>query len=386
MNGLVVEEISGNGAIDRLAPGWRRLFDAAVSASPFLAFEWMRAWDRWLGVGGTARLIVARAGSQPVSVLPLWSPRPRRAGMGVRRLAFMGERFVGADGLDLLAEPGEEREAAAAVAGYLAGEGRFDILELRGMPGDSPMLQQLAWRFGDDRRFDFRLAAAELCPRLDLEGGWASVRRQSRRGHEFGRKLRKLEQLDGYEYRASVTPEQASQAVERFLALHERRWEREGGSAATGWPQVKAFHREVAREAARCGLLRFEELWAEGACRASVYGVEHGPRFSFYQCGFDPAWTRQSVGFVALGLSIQGAAERGMRTYDFLRGTEPYKFDWAPAVGSTATVCIARRSARTSLALARDRMAESARLAARAALPEWGMQSLRRLRRGRQAR
>ena len=178
-----------------------------------------------------------------------------------------------------------------------------------------------------------------------------------------------------------MTPDDVGPALERLLALHDKRWAAQGGSDAMTRPAVKDFHRDVVVRLASAGLVRFEELWIDGSCRASYYGMESGDRYYLYQCGYDPAWAKHSVAFTRLGLSIQDAAARGLRVYDFLRGNETYKFDWANATRVTLTVQVAQRSQAATLFLARRQLLAAAKMALKAGLPSSGLDWLRRRRR-----
>lgn len=46
------------------------------------------------------------------------------------------------------------------------------------------------------------------------------------------------------------------------------------------------------------------------------------------------AHPKLSVGNLLLGLTMDRAARHGIRTYDFLRGAEDYKLEWADGVES----------------------------------------------------
>jgi CelD/BcsL family acetyltransferase involved in cellulose biosynthesis len=151
-----------------------------------------------------------------------------------------------------------------------------------------------------------------------------------------------------------------------------------------GRPALQAFHRDVVVRLAEAGWLRFEEIWAEGACRASIYGIDAGEAYCFYQSGYDPDWAKRSVGLVCLGLSIEEALERGVRRYDFLRGTETYKFDWASGTRETVAMRVAARGIPSTLLLAREGAEAAARAAAHALLPNAAVDLLRRLRRSRE--
>ena len=382
MSQLTVEEARGDGALERLRVEWQGLFNRAAGASPFMSWEWIAAWHQWLGQGRTPRVFCARSGAELVGLLALsqqtcWGMVPRQ----VRVLSFLGERLVGGDYLDVLAAPGCEQAATGAILDHLARDGSFDVLDLEGLAGDSRSLSLLAWRFGVDARFKFDLQPGQICPYLPLENGWDELLQGTRRPHQFKRVLRELRSLPEFETRSATTPEEVGPALERLLALHDRRWAGQGGSDAMARPAVRAFHRDVVQRLAAAGKVRIEELWVEGACRASYYGMQSSDRYYLYQCGFDLDWARRSVAFVRLGLSIQEAANRGLKTYDFLRGNETYKFDWANATRITVRVRVARRSLLPALYAARRELRAAGKLALKASLPTPGLEWLRRHRR-----
>ena len=178
-------------------------------------------------------------------------------------------------------------------------------------------------------------------------------------------------------------PDQAAKAFERFLALHEASWASRGGSGATGRQSLKDFHRDVVVRLALAGRLRFEEIWIDGACRASLYGINGGERYCYYLSGYDPAWAKYSLGGAVIGLSIAGAMKRGVKFYDLLRGAEPYKFDWANETRATFAVQVASDSLPARLAVMSDRVAEAARAAAHAILPPTALALWRRRRQAR---
>ena len=120
---------------------------------------------------------------------------------------------------------------------------------------------------------------------------------------------------------------------------------------------------------AEAGFLRFEELWLEGQCVASIYGLDDGQQFCYYNSGYDQAWKQASPGMVLLGLSIEAACERGVKRYDFLRGDESYKFDWANATRATVQVTIARRNAASTVLLAQEQLWQRCRDFVKNALP-----------------
>jgi CelD/BcsL family acetyltransferase involved in cellulose biosynthesis len=383
MSRITVDVVSGLDGFQSLRQDWDALFDAVPSAPPFLSHAWMAGWQATVGVGGVPLIICARDDGRLVGLLALSERRLATFGKPLRRVSFMGERVVAADGLEVLALPQLARPAVGAIIVRLAAE-PIDLLLFDGLPPDSPTLQLLAWQLGSDGRRAYTLSPHEICPYLDLSAGWDVTLARSRRPHQFGRLLRGVSTLDGFETRAVTEPGLVGAALERLLALHDQRWAVQGGSDAMTLPSVRDFHRRIAPAMARRGMVRFEELWAEGACRATYYGFERGDHFWLYQTGYDPAWAKKSVAFIRMGLSIKEAAERGVRYYDLLRGTETYKFDWAGATRVTLTAqVVARRPAARLLASARQ-LRVATETAAEAIIPSRSLDLLRHWRRARQ--
>jgi CelD/BcsL family acetyltransferase involved in cellulose biosynthesis len=151
----------------------------------------------------------------------------------------------------------------------------------------------------------------------------------SKRADNFRRKLKKLEKMPGFEFRSVTSPEETPAAFRRFARLHEKRWEQDGGSELTGHARLMDFQRRLMPGLSRASLIRFDELWIDGECRSSVYGLDNGHTFYYYNSGYDLDYSHLSVGLVLLGLSVKHAIGRGALDYDFLRGDETYKFDWA---------------------------------------------------------
>lgn len=382
MNGITIAEMPGVGSLEALRREWRELF-AASGASPFLSWEWMASWQTWLSHGVTPLLLCARDGRELVGLLPLGVKKISAPGLPIkmRRLSFLGDGFGGADYLDMLALPERQREVATAIFDHLARQAHFDVLELDGLASDSLSLPLLKQRFSAEANFHYSLTPRFVCPQLELNGDWPFILKRSRRADNFKRRLRQLRARAGFEYRAITRPEEARAALERFIGLHEANWVDRGGSELTGHKLLRSFHREVVTSLAEAGLLRFDELWAEGACRASIYCLDDGRRYFYYNAGYDPAWRNTSPGLALLGLSIEDAIRRGVERYDFLRGTEPYKFDWATTTRETVSVLIARRGLPATLFMTRQRTRMAARAMVSALLPEQTVETVRQWRR-----
>ena len=390
LRAAVVRDAAG---LLRLRAAWSELCGEAQSSCLFLSPEWLIPWWEHFGGRRELRCIAIFEQDRLIGFLPLFTEQVRMAGVPVRRIAFLGDGATGCDYLDMLAAPG--REAEVRTAALLAlGELRWDVCDLDGLGRDSPTALHLAQLFPNGRAV--RSPAAGLggspaevvrdarlrfvCPYIPLVGSYQDYLQGLGRRENLRRREKWLFRQPGVSVEVARTPEEARVAVERFLELHRARWAIEGGSDGLADARHEAFHRAAVQELAGRGWLRLYTLFAARRPVASVYGVVHGGKFLYYQSGYDPAWASKSVGLVLLARTLQDAYGEGLREFDFLRGDEAYKAQWARAERWTIHMRLFR-ARRGKAARAAQKAALFARESAKAALPRVALQTARRARR-----
>lgn len=367
MSKLNVQTLSGVEGLSQLREEWQELFTAA-SATPFLSWEWISTWYKWFGQDKTPLLLTVRDNDRLIGLLPLGEEHQvtTRFGPRAHRLSVLGEPQGAPDYLDVISLPGRERECATAIFDHLSRSGLFDLLELDSFAADSPSLTSLMHLFGNRADFEYRLTPLYVCPRINLEhvnrGQEASeILAGFRRAKYFRYCQRRLLSRGGFEHRMVKDPHDVGAAFERFMHLHETRWSGDGGSAALGDEMQRAFHRDLVVQLATAGLIRFDELWVNDLCWASLYTLSNGKTTYLYLTSYDPVWKEHSPGFVVIGLSIAEAVRQGHRFYDFLRGDEPYKYDWTNDARMTVAAQISNRSSAARLTLAQEHLKQTAR-------------------------
>ncbi|MCG3162926.1 MAG: hypothetical protein JMDDDDMK_04287 [Acidobacteria bacterium] len=377
MNNIDIDIVEDIGTLTELRADWQKLFQVS-GAPPFISWEWLITWYKWFGHEQQPWTLCAREGGRLVGLFPLCAQkkRPSLFTPTLNRLSLMGEFYGAPDYLDMLALPGLKQKTADLFLNHITQLRSFDLLEFEGLSSDSYTLLSLTRHFGNNTGFRYRISPQFICPRMSLEAGWEAILKQSQRADYFKRSLRRLNKIASFEFRTTSDVNEIPAAFERFLGLHTERWINRGGSSATRTAQQKGFMFDAACEMARAGMVRFEEIWLEGECRASLFGFESGDCYYFYLSGFDQAWSKYSLGFTLLWLSIREASHRGLKMYDFLRGDENYKFDWSNDMRMTVAVQVASDSR-----AARWHTAQTyAKEAVRAILPDWVKARLRRAR------
>ncbi len=245
-------------------------------------------------------------------------------------LEFLGSGVIGSDYLDAIVAPEHETAVISAFAEYLNDCGQ--MLQLSQLRRGSCVAARLAeeLRNGQWTVEDTKL---NVCPYIDLSGHtWESFLATlgANLRKNINRYLRILPDRFQMRVDCAQSPVEAQSALDIAIELHRRRWGTVAGtSEAFQSASVNAFHREFVQLAAERGWLRLLVLWLNETPAAALYGLRYGPTFYFYQSGFDPAYSKHSVGVATMGLAIKTAIEEGALEYDFLHGDEEYKFHWA---------------------------------------------------------
>jgi len=366
----------------RMRAEWTELLDAS-GAGLFNAWEWLYPWCRRLAPEREPLILTARdAAGSLVGLMPLGLERRRVLGRPVRRLAFLGETVVGSDYLDVIARRGMEDAVGRAFAQELrARRGTWDALDLLDLREDSPTVAHLRDAFRDA---DVCVSERYACPYETFTPGEpfdAFLSRTGRRDN-YLRRRKWLEKQDGYAIERTVAPGDLAGPLSEFFRLHAARWAADGGSQGIAGARVEAFHRDATYLFAERGRLRLYTMKVGGRAVASVYGLVDRGAFLYYQSGYDPEWRNRSVGLVLVGETFKDAIEAGLAEYDFLRGTEPYKFDWTTRQRRTVAVRVAAGGAGRWLTRG-EALARRARQVAARILPAETAERIRRLRRRR---
>ncbi len=309
---------------------WNALLQTSRSDCLFLTWEWLHTWWKHLSAGRKLSILALREGGELTALAPLAlrPPKPARL-LPFRSLEFLGTGFVGSDYLDVIIRSGREQEASRALAQSLARSRH--MLELAQLKRGSCLASTLAASL-EESGWSFSTTKTGVCPFIHLSGqSWLSYLASlgSQHRYNFQRRLKNLHKQFEVRFEPARTEQERGLALELLIEMHNRRWQERGGSDAFHLPGLVSFHEEFSRLALDRGWLRLFVLWLDGKPAASLYGLRYGGTFYFYQAGFDPAYSKQSVGLLTMGLAIQSAFEEGAGQYDLLHGEEEYKFHWA---------------------------------------------------------
>jgi CelD/BcsL family acetyltransferase involved in cellulose biosynthesis len=347
---------------------WDALAARNPWATPFSSWAFQRAW--WDAYGGSAHdstlLVTAAAGAaggveagDPVAIVPLMHRhevepgdlatasklRGTTAGRMTPVDATAKALFFGAsyhsDYATLLGAPDDLPAVAQAVVDHLAGPepsdpehpAEWDIVDLRRLRCGDPAADALATAFGAREiaaGWTLNIEREDVCPVVPLVPGMAfddylsSLDKKAR--HETRRKIRRAESTGPIAFIREADP---LAHLDAFIDMHQGKWAENGLFPDTpGGAASRLFLRRWFEETGPDGPVELYFLSVGERRIAAGILVDDGSRLMFWNAGVAAEARELSPGVLLAARCIELALERGRTAFDFLRGNEPYKYEW----------------------------------------------------------
>jgi CelD/BcsL family acetyltransferase involved in cellulose biosynthesis len=321
---LSLEPLDGLSAVRE---EWTALAERAGNV--FATWEWADAWWRVYGHGRPLAITACRnPAGELVGILPLY----RSARGPVRMLRFLGHGP--ADQLGPVCAPEDRRAVAEALERLLAERRDWNVM----------LAERLAPVEGWVGMLGGTVVHREESPTLQI-GGRSFDEFLASRSKNFREQVRRRARKLAREHEVVIRLADAATLepdLDTLFRLHDARWSEAEEDTSAFDDARRAFHSAFARHALERGWLRLWVLEADGQAVAAWYGFRFAQIDWYYQSGRDPLWERQSVGFVLMAHTIQGAFDDGMLEYRLLRGGEGYKDRFASDDPGIETMALSR--------------------------------------------
>lgn len=339
---MFVERVDHIDGFRGLRAAWDSLYRCDPEAQFFLSWTWLA---RVLETHpGQWMILVARDDDGGcVGVLPLrhrtvWS---RRHGRLRDELEFAGRLFW-ADYGGILCAPEADAAVLEALAfhlkqlhwshvylkGFRISDRRYELF-MRALEDDRLAVEPQTALINDGQTDNL------VCPYVDLPKTFDAYLDDTLSGNtrqKVRRFLRRVESSAEYQITLG-TDETAARDLDNLERLWRAMW---GTTKGSKTDRLAAIYRTIVAHGLRDGTVHMPILWHQGVAvgiLASFVDWDKS-RVLFFVTGRDQACQSLPVGLVLHAWSIRWAIAHGLRTYDFLRGDEPYK----RSLGATTTL------------------------------------------------
>jgi len=316
---------SATSDLESIRQNWRNLEHRAVG-HVFQTWSWVSNWHTYVGSARNISPIIITATSRD-GVLRALLPMGVETRAGFRTLTWLGAEHADYKGplldADLAATltPDTTRVLFDAAFRMVPGIDTVRLLdmprELEGAP--HPML---AYPHQAGPSGSHALTLSQ-----DFDALYKARRGPSSR-KKLRQKLRRLEDAVGpVDMKISYSPHTRSKAITTLINQKRARLKDIGAADMFAAPEVRAFYRCLAEQHPEmCQLSTFE---ADGNILAANWGLVWGDRYYYVlsTTAYGPH-RAHSPGQLHLNNLIAWSIARGLKTFDFTKGDEPYKDDW----------------------------------------------------------
>lgn len=313
-----------------MAQEWNALLKGSASHVPFLRHEFLLTWWNLLGGGewntGELYIIVGRdSEDRLIGIAPFFFTQTDE---NKPTLMLLGSHEI-SDYLDFIARPADLPIFIEAIFDHLSGAHAPDwqILDIFNVLENSPTPEILKLA-ASHKNWSFTAFSTEEmhhCPIINLPGNWeaylAGIDKKQR--HEIRRKMRRAEESETsvrwYIVEDGATLESETEELFRLMATDD-----EKRAFLTG--PMRQQMQAIIHTAFEHGWLQlaFLEVGCEKA--AAYLNFDYDNRIWVYNSGIDTNFGVYSPGWVLLSYLLQWANEHGRQSFDFMRGSEDYKY------------------------------------------------------------
>ena len=225
---------------------------------------------------------------------------------------------------DFVVASGKEEVFYRSIIGFFKENG-WNKVRLNSIPDGSPTLTHLP-QLAENKKYSIKIEEADVAPICSLPSSWERYLQtlSKKNRHEIRRKIRNIGNHSAYSrYVFDPIRDDIDECFTDFIRLHK------GSSIAKTQfmtPGREDFFFDMFSELAQRDELRLEFLILEDKRVACCVGFDYADSYLLYNSGYDPQYSDLSVGFVNKVLALEGSISAGRRTFDFLRGSERYKY------------------------------------------------------------
>ena len=301
---------------DSIWDRWEKILPMSTTNTVFVTPWWHKTWWDNFGEGNDPLILSVSAESGLLGVAPLMTD-------GNGTLTFLGDKDL-SDYFDFVVRRDSEDRFYPAVIERLSAL-EWTSLDLPSLPSGSPTLQYIP-DLAAKKGWDVSIEEEETTPKAELPATWdeflLGLRKKDR--HELRRKIRRLDRESENRQYAAANGDSLDGSMREFFTLLKASREDKNEFLT---PDRERFFLDMAHELASRDQFRLYFLEVDGEKVAACICFDYEGDFLLYNSGYEPGYSRLSVGLINKALSIRTAIEENRKVFNFLKGNERYKYN-----------------------------------------------------------
>lgn len=320
--------------ISRVRNEWNALVETMELPSVFLTWEWITAWLDQFGERYELFVLMGYEQDELVCILPLAKRKMRLEDGFIKQrvMTFCGAHELYPDHLDIICSKNSGSDKIGKyideLMGYIfMGNTAFDILMLPYLAEEGHLTRWLQSNAIDGKISRVR---EDVAPYMLIDGNVDKILQSmgKKKRYNIKREVRILLDQNNVHLALLTDSQEIAGSLTDLIRLHAARSNQKGIDSTFMPVDVLDFHRKFMNRASEISWVRMYQLVHNSNVIACAYGFLFRDRFYYYQTGFDPAWSSFSPGNVIIYLMLEQLAQSGAKVFDFLGGSDSYKYFW----------------------------------------------------------
>lgn len=325
-DGFQISIINSVSDWEGLSKQWKELLAKSNSDTIFLSWEWLFSWaECYLNENRKLFVLAVYDDGELIGIAPWYINHVHGKLFTLKQIEFLGTPDAGSDYLDVFIKKGKEKEVTTTMYNFLLNDAAsyWDCIKLNDIPANSQFLLHFLNKIEDAGKYA-EISYSSFCPNIilpktteDFLSGLSSNRREQFRRHW------KVLKKDSNVNHQSYLSEDIEKGLREFLNLYKKK--------SDYWnEQFDSFVQKFASRSKDKGSIQIDFLSANGNNMTGLLHLRYQNTLLMYLMAVDKAFNPKiSIGNILVGLCINKAIDDGFSNYDFLKGTEHYKFHWA---------------------------------------------------------
>ena len=313
---------------------WNSLLEKSLTNEIFLVWEGIYSWWDVFKNGDRELYILSGKNSsgEMIGIAPFYLQK--RAVLGnVKRniMRFCSSLETYPDHLDLIVTKEYEELFPDAILRYLIQNGKdWDLMKLDGVHENSTIKKYLTSTPPKMKGLFVTSVPDAKCPYLVIDRSFEDYLKSfsTKKRQTLLRKRRILMNREKAVFKTVHYDEEPEKYIQELFALHHERARQKGIKTTFSGEDIYKFHNKVIHYLLKDGKVVLAFLYKEFNPLVSYYCIKHNQKYYYYQAGLSYEGEKRSAGTVLFSLILEDAFRERYKEFDFLRGSEEYKFYW----------------------------------------------------------
>jgi CelD/BcsL family acetyltransferase involved in cellulose biosynthesis len=313
---------------------WDSLLEKSVTNEVFLLWEWIYSW--WEVFKDASKELYLLRGKnsmgETIGIAPFYLQKQTLFGTHKRNIIrFCSSLETYPDHLDIIVMKEYAHLFSEAVLKYLIQNDKdWDLIKLDGVHENAIIKKYLTSAHPELKELLITSVPDANCPYLVIDKSFEDYLKSfsPKKRQTLLRKRRILMNREKAVFKTVNCDEEPEKHIQALFALHDERAKQKRIKTTFCGEDIYNFHNKAIRYLLKDGKVILAFLYKEMDPLVSYYCIKYNQKYYYYQAGLSQEGEKKSAGTVLFSLIIENAFKERCKEFDFLRGSEEYKFYW----------------------------------------------------------